>query len=291
MPELRGLCADLGDAVAVARNTFLTEPSPVRLHEFRIAVRSARSLIVLIRDSFESTELNEARHAGARISFLTGRARNLDAFAEHWHDLTIELDPDIVVNLAPVLRHINSLRETEYRSILASLREPEFACFETELERISKLAPGPLPADVVVQKAIKRINKRVVNVAESLSELAPDEVLHQARKDLKKLRYSLEMTRSHFPARTLDKFVETLFGLQTTIGRHQDAVTFSNELWSAGRKLGSTVSSDTIVSIGILLHPIEDVRRSARRKSLAKLRAYSEDEVQHQLKKLLGNLD
>lgn len=291
MPELRGLCADLGDAVAVARNTFLTEPSPVRLHEFRIAVRSARSLIVLIRDSFESTELNEARHAGARISFLTGRARNLDAFAEHWHDLTIELDPDIVVNLAPVLRHINSLRETEYRSILASLREPEFACFETELERISKLAPGPLPADVVVQKAIKRINKRVVNVAESLSELAPDEVLHQARKDLKKLRYSLEMTRSHFPARTLDKFVETLFGLQTTIGRHQDAVTFSNELWSAGRKLGSTVSSDTIISIGILLHPIEDVRRSARRKSLAKLRAYSEDEVQHQLKKLLGNLD
>lgn len=291
MPELRGLCADLGDAVAVTRNTFLTEPSPVRLHEFRIAVRSARSLIVLIRDSFESTELNEARHAGARISFLTGRARNLDAFAEHWHDLTIELDPDIVVNLAPVLRHINSLRETEYRSILASLRDPEFACFETELERISKLAPGPLPADVVVQKAIKRINKRVVNVAESLSELAPDEVLHQARKDLKKLRYSLEMTRSHFPARTLDKFVETLFGLQTTMGRHQDAVTFSNELWSAGRKLGSTVSSDTIVSIGILLHPIEDVRRSARRKSLAKLRAYSEDEVQQQLKKLLGNLD
>lgn len=291
MPELRGLCADLGDAVAVTRNTFLTEPSPVRLHEFRIAVRSARSLIVLIRDSFESTELNEARHAGARISFLTGRARNLDAFAEHWHDLTIELDPDIVVNLAPVLRHINSLRETEYRSILASLRDPEFACFETELERISKLAPGPLPADVVVQKAIKRINKRVVNVAESLSELAPDEVLHQARKDLKKLRYSLEMTRSHFPARTLDKFVETLFGLQTTMGRHQDAVTFSNELWSAGKKLGSTVSSDTIVSIGILLHPIEDVRRSARRKSLAKLRAYSEDEVQQQLKKLLGNLD
>lgn len=291
MPELCGLCADLGDAVSVARNTLLTEPAPARLHEFRIAVRSARSLIVLIRDSFESTELNEARHAGARISFLTGRARNLDAFAEHWRDLTIELDPDIVVNLAPVLRHINSLRETEYRTILTSLREPEFAHFETELDRISKLTPGPLPADVVVQKAIKRINKRVINVAESLSELAPDEVLHQARKDLKKLRYSLEMTRSHFPARTLDKFVETLSGLQITIGHHQDAVTFSNELWSAGRKLGSTMSSDTIVSIGILLNPIEDVRRSARRKSLAKLRAYSEDEVQQHLKKLLGNLD
>lgn len=291
LPELRGLFTDLGVNVARERVAFLREPSPARLHELRIAVRSARSLIVLTRDSFESVELNKARHVGARISLLTGRARNLDVFAEHWHDLTLELDPDIVMNLAPVLRQINLIRETEYRTIHASLADPEFSPFEAELERLAKLPVGPLSADVVVQRAIKRINKRVVNISGSLSELAADEVLHQARKDLKKLRYSLEMTRTHFPSRPLERFTETLADLQTTIGRHQDAVTFSNELWLAARKLGSTVSSDTIVSIGILLNPIEEVRRNARRKSLAKLRGYSSDEVQQSLKKLVGGLD
>jgi CHAD domain-containing protein len=289
--ELRGLFTELGSGVSLARIAFLQEPSPTRLHELRIAVRSARSLIVLTRDSFESVELNEARHAGARISLLTGRARNLDVFAEHWHDLTLELDPDIVMNLAPVLRQINSIRESEYRTIHASLADLEFAPFETELERLAALPLSSLTADVVVRRAIRRINKRIVHISGSLSELAADEVLHQARKDLKKLRYSLEMTRSHFPARSLDKFAETLSDLQTTIGRHQDAVTFSNELWLAARKLGTRVGSDTVVSIGILLNPIEEVRRNARRKSLAKLRAYSSDEVQQSLKKLVGSLD
>jgi CHAD domain-containing protein len=121
--------------------------------------------------------------------------------------------------------------------------------------------------------------------------LAPDEVLHQARKDLKKMRYSLEMTRSHFPTRQLERFVEIVSDLQSVIGRHQDAVTFSNELWSVGRRLAQTGAADSVISIGILLNPIDDVRRNARRKSLARLRAYAEDEPQQTLKKLIGNID
>jgi CHAD domain-containing protein len=289
--ELRELCAELGALVKERRLAFLSAPSSQGLHELRVAVRSARSLIVLTKTSFESTELNAVRHAGARISYLTGRARNLDVFIDHWRDLTLELSPDVVVNLGPVLTHINSVRESEYRIVYESMNQPECTEFEDELLRLARLSEGEEPADVVVRKAIKRINKRVVDVANSLSDLAPDEVLHKARKDLKKLRYSLEMTRSHFPARSLDKFVETVTELQVTIGRHQDAVMFSNELWSSARRLGPSTSPDVIVSVGILLNPIEDVRRQARRKSLTKLRAYADDEIQQQLKKLVGNID
>ncbi len=289
--ELRALCAELGALVKERRRAFLSVPSSTSLHELRVAVRSARSLIVLTKASFESTELNAVRHAGARVSYLTGRARNLDVFIEHWRDLTLELPPDVVVNLGSVIAHINSVRESEYRNVYESMRLAECIEFEDELLRLAEIPPCDDPADVVVRKAIKRINKRVVNVANSLSDLAPDEVLHQARKDLKKLRYSLEMTRSHFPTRSLEKFIETVTELQVTIGRHQDAVMFSNELWSTARRLGPSTSADVIVSVGMLLNPIEEVRRQARRKSLTKLRTYSDDDVQQQLKKLVGNID
>jgi CHAD domain-containing protein len=289
--ELRGLCGELGDLVASRRQAFVSEPNPEKLHEFRVAVRSARSLLVLTRDSYASEQLNEARHAGARLSYLTGRARNLDVFIEHWRDLTYGLDPEVVVNLGPVLSRVNENRLTEYKNIREFLQGEESDTFANELRVLASAPHTSAEADNVVRKAIRRINKRVLAVSNALSDLAPDEVLHQARKDLKKLRYSLEMTRDHFHARQLEKFVESVAELQSVIGRHQDAVMFSNELWSVGRRLSHSDVPDTIISIGIILNPIDEVRRNARRKSLAKLRAYADDESQQALKKLVGSLD
>jgi CHAD domain-containing protein len=254
-------------------------------------VRSARSLLVLTRGSFDGEDLNAARHAGARISYLTGRARNLDVFVEHWRELTLELESGVVVHLGNVLSHVNDLRIREYRSILEFTGSEESTEFEREMQRLAGVPSVNAQADQVVKDAIKRINKRVVAVARSVSDLAPDEVLHDARKNLKKLRYSLEMTREHFSPRHHDRFVDLVGDLQNVIGRHQDAVAFANELWDAGRKLADSGSSDTLISIGILLHPIEETRRAARRKSLAKLRTYADDDVQQLLKKLVGSLD
>lgn len=289
--ELRALCAHLGGMVDERRQSFVLEPGPEKLHELRVAVRSARSLLVLTRDSYTTEQLNEARHAGARLSYLTGRARNLDVFIEHWKDITFGLDPEVVVNLGPVLSRVNENRLTEYKIIREFLQGDESESFADALRVLASIPGTSAKADDVVRKAIRRINKRVLSVSNSLSDLAPDEVLHQARKDLKKLRYSLEMTRDHFNSRQLEKFVETVAELQAVIGRHQDAVMFSNELWSVGRRLAQNDVPDTIISIGIVLNPIEDVRRQARRKSLAKLRAYADDESQQALKKLVGSLD
>lgn len=289
--ELRELCGELGVGVREKRTAFASEPGPVSLHEFRVAVRSARSLLVLTRGSFEGEELNAARHAGARISYLTGRARNLDVFVEHWRELTIELESAVVVHLANVLNHVNEMRIREYRSILEFSTSDESIEFEREMQRLANVPSLNPHADEVVRDSIKRINKRVVAVARSVSDLAPDEVLHQARKNLKKMRYSLEMTRDHFSPRHHERFVDIVADLQNVIGRHQDAVVFANELWDAGRKLAEGGSSDTLISIGILLHPIEEARRTARRKSLAKLRNYADDDVQQLLKKLIGSLD
>lgn len=289
--ELRGLCAHLGDLVEGRRQSFVSEPSPEKLHELRVAVRSARSLLVLTRDSYATEQLNEARHAGARLSYLTGRARNLDVFIEHWRDITFGLDPEVVVNLGPVLSRVNENRLAEYKIIREFLQGEESETFADALRALASLPGTSAKADDVVRKAIRRINKRVLAVSNSLSDLAPDEVLHQARKDLKKLRYSLEMTRDHFHSRQLEKFVETVAELQSVIGRHQDAVMFSNELWSVGRRLAHSDVPDTVISIGIVLNPIDEVRRHARRKSLAKLRAYADDESQQALKKLVGSLD
>ena len=289
--ELRHLCAELGDLVASRHSSFVAEPAPERLHEFRVAVRSARSLLVLTRDSFTSEQLNEARHAGARLSYLTGRGRNLDVFIEHWKDITFGLDPEVLVNLGPVLSRVNENRLIEYKVIRDFMQGEESGAFADALRSLASMPGTSVEADDVVRKAIRRINKRVLAVSNSLSDLAPDEVLHQARKDLKKLRYSLEMTRDHFHARQLEKFVESVAELQSVIGRHQDAVMFSNELWSVGRRLAQSNVPDTVISIGIVLNPIDEVRRHARRKSLAKLRAYADDESQQALKKLIGSLD
>lgn len=290
--ELRMLSRELGETVRAERLDFLAAPSPESLHQLRVAARSARSLLVLTRDSYFGEELNAARQSGSKLSFVTSRARNLDVFAESWKDLTLEIEADVVLNLSPVLDLINSSRSNEYRAIISFLSSDEALTFENEMVRLADAPRTDASADQVVKSAIRRMNRRIRGIAESMSDIAPDEVLHQARKDLKKLRYSLEMTRLHFPTRLLDKVIENFTDLQTTIGRHQDAVMFTSEMWSCGHRLSAQgASSEVLISIGILLAPIDEVRRHARRKSLAKLRAYVDDDCQQQLKKLIGSLD
>lgn len=290
--ELRALSGELGLKVRSDRLSFLAGPNATSLHQFRVSVRSARSLLVLTRDSFVGEELNIARHSGSKLSYLTGRARNLDVFAESWRDLTMEIESDIVMNLSAVLDQINASRSIEYRNVIDFLATDEATTFENELVRLVECERTNDSADEIVKKAIRRMNRRVRTIAESLSDRAADEVLHQARKDLKKLRYSLEMTRSHFPGRQLEKAMNTIGDLQTTIGRHQDAVMFTSELWSCGHRLAAQgASAEILVSVGILMAPIDEVRRQARRRSLARLRSFIEDDSQQQLKKLLGSLE
>ena len=289
--ELRSLLVDLSDDISVERRGLAEDPSSDRLHDFRIKTRSARALISLTRESFTSGELDDVRASGAQLSRQTSRARNLDVILDHWVDLTIDLDSNAESELDRVRDHLQLIRDREYRKITALLKMPGSEVFESSLRDVARLPAVPSRADELVRRSIKRTNKRIIKTAAALSGSASDDLFHRCRKDLKKLRYSLELTRMHFPHRTLDKFIDTLSALQTRLGRHQDAVMFSTELWSAARELAPAVGPDCLVSIGILLGPIEDIRKDSRRKSIPKIRAFAGDDVQRKLKKLIGNID
>lgn len=290
--ELRDLLGESSETVRDKRRSFIQDPDPARLHEFRISVRASRSLISLLRESFDSHTLADLRREGSRLSSLTSRPRNLDVLSEHWPAITEELDSKTLSHLVPAVNLVNRLRIETYNETITALDDSAAESFERLMRNLVKSPAPKVSADELVRKALRRINRNVVDVASSLSDRSADEVLHDARKNLKKLRYSLEMTKSHFPHRQFDRVTSTVSDLQAVLGRHHDAVTFSNELWSIASQLaGQSLPTETLVTVGMVLDPIEHVRRQSRRKSISKLRAYADPEFQNRFKKLAGAID
>lgn len=206
----------------------LESRDPEFLHDFRVAVRRARSALTQVKGVFPAAEAESIRAALSSMTRVTGPSRDLDVFLENLESYGSGL-PEPVRQELVLVKELAWRRRKEQQPVLAKALNQvswadEVGRWETFL--VSAAGSGTIPKKgrrpigAVASKRIRKAYRRVVR-RESLTGLEI-EALHRLRIDCKKLRYLLEFFRSLYPARAATSLIKSLKSLQSVLGDIHD---------------------------------------------------------------------
>ena len=268
------------------------------LHDFRVAVRRTRSLLVQIKGALEPVA---TRHAKSEFSWL-GRAtnvvRDMDVFlleADRFRRLLpIEYRPAIQT----FLDYLSQKRMDERKVMLDILDGKRCSELLTDwqdfLEKpeadVAKL--GAHGRQAIRKRALKVINKRfhrVINEGLDIDESSPDQALHGLRIQCKRLRYLLEFFASIFPKNIVKSLISKLKQLQENLGEFNDLCVQVQVLDDFTKKVLSPREDarGELVAMGILMGEFYARKRMVRNDFTAAFLSFA-DEPTHSLFAQLG---
>lgn len=227
------------------------------LHDLRVAVRRARSVLHAARSLFPADQLEPLTGDLRWLGAITTPVRDLDVYLEDLRDSDAggaggSGAGDAVGDLAPLCTLLESDRARAQDALVEGLGSERYRAFRERVNRFVRpdapLTAAPSArawADEQIDRAhraVRKAGRAVVSV----------EDLHDVRKRAKRLRYVLEGARSLYPHRRMDAAVRELKALQDVLGTVQDAEVHIALLLDAGRRLGP-VAPDTLMAIGALV--------------------------------------
>ena len=243
------------------------------LHDLRVAVRRARSLLGQLKRTMP-TELRERFGAELRwLGSVTGPTRDLDVYLIELNALIAEAglaDPAV---LAPFLELLRQRREQARHAMVEALGGDRFNRLVDDLrgaiaEPISATqAPhGSLPVAEVARTRIRRALDRVVRRGAVLGPGSPLSAFHRLRIDAKNLRYLLELFADLLPAESAATQVKALKQLQDVLGGLQDVAVQRTRLAGFAEELAADGSGPaaTLLAMGRLTVAL-DAREASNR--------------------------
>lgn len=181
------------------------------LHEFRVAMRRARSLISGFSRHVPTDRavVDDLRWLGR----LTGPVRDLDVWAE-----SLAATDDAPVFL---VARVRSERERYRERLVAALASARYAAFERELDTwITRLGEDTLVADgedflaAIVLRHVRSLRRAIA----AQEHRIPFDALHDLRKQAKKLRYLAEAAAELSDLEGMTRLVRPLKRLQDAAG-------------------------------------------------------------------------
>ena len=252
---------------------------PEFLHDLRVGVRRARSLLREFGAALPEAERRQVAAALRWIQQVTGPVRDLDVHLEEWPALLAGLPPVAVANLAPVhdvLVRRRGRAFDEMRQALGGDRfERAMAGWRalTTTAGAAAVAPGHAadddgpagasrPVAVAAGERVRALYGRMVKEGGRIDDTSPAEALHDLRKRGKELRYVLEHFGSLWPDASA-RLVRPLKDLQDVLGRFQDRQVQAAHL----RQLAPEVATELGGATALLaLSPvIDELERDAAR--------------------------
>ncbi len=199
------------------------------LHDYRVAIRRARSALALIKKTLDPDVRAMAKDDFAWLGKMTNRMRDLDVYALKRDEYRAMLPEIMRDDLDPFFEHLAKERARERRKLLRVMKgkqyEETLARLEVALSRApseDEAAKAGTPATPLAQKVIFQKYKDVITDGGAIDDDSPDEKLHELRIDCKKLRYLLEFFRSLFPDKKMAGLIKQLKRLQELLGDHND---------------------------------------------------------------------
>jgi len=241
------------------------DPEP--LHDFRVAVRRARSALGQLRDVLPAAPGKRLRRELSWLAGATGPSRDLDVFMEKLPAYLASLPAHLAADAGAVGERLAQLRARARRLLAAELDSGRYRRLVRAWPRTLAaaaepgLAAGRLPIAEVAADRIARARGRVLALAAGSGPSAPAADLHKLRIACKKLRYLSEFFRSlHDEAETARK-IEALKVLQDVLGDLNDLSFQRSTLHRlAGR---SRPARAAVAALDELLAGLERERRQA----------------------------
>ena len=247
----------------------LDDLDPEFLHDVRVSIRRARSVLRELKQVHEPRERAHVRDELKWAQQLTGPVRDLDVQLLEWDELVAPLPPERAAELEPLRALLARRRASELTRLRRGLRS---ARFKRTLEAWRALASAPAGGEdagraieAVAGERIRKVYRRMVRDGRAIDDDSPAEALHDLRKRGKELRYLLELFGSPFPKSVVKPMISTLKDLQSVLGRFQDRAVQIETLRAVREELaGEPGGPAALIALGPALDALLADQRAAR---------------------------
>jgi CHAD domain-containing protein len=200
------------------------------LHDYRICLRKARSLLSLVKGVYPVVDTNRMRSILGDLARQTNRLRDLDVYLLARSEYSAFLPPGLRPALETVFEDFAAAREKELRRVVTALRSAEHTRLLKELEDFfaeetfhGSAPAAELPVGPIVYRSIYRRYRKICTIATGFGENTPDETTHRIRIECKKLRYLMEFFSEILPRIEASELISALRRLQNRLGEFNDA--------------------------------------------------------------------
>jgi CHAD domain-containing protein len=244
------------------------------LHDLRVSVRRARSVLRELRGVYPTAARAHLRAELRWVQALTTPVRDLDVQLLEWGELTAALPRARGPDLAPLHELLSRRRADAFRTLRRGLRGRRFAESLVEWRALAACSLAPDPADrpraelaieAVAGDRIRSVYVRMVRDGLQIGDESPPEALHDLRKRGKELRYLLELFGGLFPGSVVKPTVSALKGLQDVLGRFQDRAVQTELLRGLGDQLAAEPGGPpALMALGLAVEALLAHQSAAR---------------------------
>jgi triphosphatase len=251
------LAAVLGDALAqisANRTPALAGDDPEGVHQLRVGLRRARSVLALFEALVPAAPSHALREELRWLAGELGPARDLDVLLEGLLEPLVRLRPDDGA-LKRLRDEAVTARSAAYAQAREALVSPRYARLALVLGRFctaggwreQPLSPASArlfaPAREEGARLLSRRHDRVLAGGRDLESKSAAE-LHALRIRLKKLRYASEFVGGLFPGRRTRRFIRRVARLQDVLGNLHDGTVAEELLAALLARLGPEATPD-----------------------------------------------
>jgi CHAD domain-containing protein len=279
-PALGGLLSRYRALMELNEHGILADLDSEFLHDYRVALRRSRTLIQAFAAVAAPPPLQDGL---AWLSAQTSLLRDLDVWLEDRHGTVASVGSELRTHVAARRQREQGrlgrlLRSARYRRVQADWQ----SWLATLALRGEDMALGPA-ANAAIWKRYCRLQRRIRRHGASPA-LA---VLHDMRKDTKKLRYLIDAFATLYPRSVVDTIVHDLKRLQTAAGAlcdHRARI----ELLANWRESCEREALRAALDDEIEHHRAEESRATEQCASAARLEQLASASFAHTVRRLCG---
>ncbi len=199
------------------------------LHDYRVALRKLRSLLILIKGVFDDGDVARLKEQLAAVMRTTNALRDLDVYLLRRADYHRLVPPSTHGGLQLLFDTLARHRREQQKRMAGTMAGKAYKRRMTELGKGlaggDGLKAGPLAGEntqALAARLILKRYKRICKVGRTLDHTTPDESIHELRIHCKKLRYLMEFFASLFADEEIRGLIRSLKQLQDTLGTFND---------------------------------------------------------------------
>ncbi len=197
---------------------------PECLHDFRVALRRTRSAAKLLRPYLppEAETLCDELRWFAR---LTSPVRDADVRLLRLIAFRDALPEGLWPGLASIASHVREQRQELRCALEAALEEPRYRALMRGWHKLLEQVPAAgarASTRELALSSLERLHGRALKSARRYTKGCETSELHELRLRCKDLRYAIEMFRSLFAEKRVDRALRSLALLQDDLGDFHD---------------------------------------------------------------------
>lgn len=198
------------------------------LHDYRVSLRKARSILSEVGDVFDKEKTKYFRGIFKTFAQITNKLRDIDVYLLKIPEFREQLPEYLSYGLNDIEDYLLKLREGEVEKVNNFLQSSEFkANFGEAVDFFQKGYadyPGELAGKHIYDVAAEAINDCLASPIRRVkkSKSMTPETLHKLRIDFKKLRYLIEAFGNVVYGKKTETLLDKLKKFQDEIGLYHD---------------------------------------------------------------------